>query len=70
MRVPFEDAVEVVSERPGRDHAYILDTGLARTRLGWSDSVSLDEGIEDTLAWVDRNIEVLKDEPWDYAHKP
>jgi len=70
LGVPFEDAVEVVGERPGKDHAYLLDTGRARTRLGWSDSVSLDEGIEDTLSWVDRNLDVLSNEPWEYAHKP
>ena len=68
--VAFADAVDVVGERAGKDLAYLLDTTKARTELGWSDSVTLDQGIEDTLAWVDRHIEVLKDQPLDYVHQP
>lgn len=70
MGVAFEDAVDVAEERAGKDQAYLLDTQRARTRLGWSDTISLDAGIDDTLAWVDANLEVLKREPLDYAHKP
>ena len=40
--VPFEDAVDVVDERPGKDHAYLLDTTRARARLGWTDSIALE----------------------------
>ncbi len=68
--VAFDEAVEVTDERPGKDLAYLLDTRRARTRLGWSDSVALDEGIEETLAWVDENIDVLRREPLEYVHKP
>ena len=68
--VAFEDAVDVVGERPGKDLAYLLDTTKARTELGWADSVGLDEGIDDTLAWVDRNLDVLRHEPLDYIHQP
>jgi dTDP-glucose 4,6-dehydratase len=39
-------------------------------KLGWSDSVSLDEGIDETIAWVDAHLSVLKNEPLDYVHKP
>ena len=68
--VPFEDAVDVADERPGKDLAYLLDTNRARTRLGWSDSVKLDDGIEETLAWVDANLDVLRRESLEYVHKP
>lgn len=68
--VAFEDAVDVVNERAGKDQVYLLDTHRARARLGWSDSISLDEGIEDTLRWVDANLEVLRREPLEYVHKP
>lgn len=70
MGVAFDDAVDIVVEGSGKDHAYLLDTKHARARLGWSDSVSLDEGIEDTLGWVDRNLDVLKHQPVEYIHKP
>ena len=67
--VNVDDVVEIVGERPGKDQAYLLDSTRARTRLGWSDTVSLDEGIDDTMAWIDRHFDVLKDEPLDYVHK-
>lgn len=68
--VHFDDAVDVVGERAGKDLAYLLDTTKARTELGWSASITLDQGIEDTLRWVDRNLETLRSEPLDYVHTP
>ena len=70
MNVKFEDAVEGVGDRPGKDAAYLLDSTKARTTLGWKDQVSLDQGIEETVAWIDRNFEELKKQPCDYIHKP
>lgn len=68
--VAFEDAVDVVGERTGKDQAYLLDTTRARTELGWSDTISIDAGIEDALAWTDRHLEFVKGEPVDYVHQP
>jgi dTDP-glucose 4,6-dehydratase len=69
MGVDFDEAVEVVGERLGKDHAYLLDTSKAKVRLDWSPSVSLDDGIEQTLAWVDRHLATLKTEPLEYVHQ-
>jgi dTDP-glucose 4,6-dehydratase len=68
--VAFEDAVDVVGERTGKDQAYLLDTTRARTELGWSDSISIDAGIEGTLAWIDEHLEFLRREPVHYIHQP
>jgi dTDP-glucose 4,6-dehydratase len=70
LNVEFEEAVEVVEDRPGKDAAYLLDSSKARTTLGWMDTVSLDEGIEQTIEWVNKNWEELKALPSDYIHKP
>ncbi len=40
-----------------------------RERLGWRDQVSLPNGLTDTLAWVDANLDLLKTLPWAYQHK-
>ena len=68
--VKFEDFAEIVADRPGKDSAYLLDAGLARTRLGWQDRVSLEEGIADTKRWIDANLGVLRGQPANYVHKP
>jgi dTDP-glucose 4,6-dehydratase len=70
MGVSFADVVEVVGDRPGKDAAYLLDSTKARTTLGWKDALSLDQGIDETIAWISGNLEELKQQPADYIHKP
>jgi dTDP-glucose 4,6-dehydratase len=65
----FDKAVEVVGDRPGKDAAYLLDSAKARTTLGWSDQISLDEGLDETIQWVEEHLEVLQQQPLDYVHK-
>ncbi|MDA0294202.1 MAG: GDP-mannose 4,6-dehydratase [Verrucomicrobia bacterium] len=67
--VKFEDFAEIVADRPGKDSAYLLDASLARTKLGWQDRVSLEEGIADTKRWIDANLDTLREQPKNYIHK-
>jgi dTDP-glucose 4,6-dehydratase len=69
MGVPFEDHVEVVGERLGKDSAYLLDSAKARSTLGWSDTIALEQGIEESISWVRDNIDVIRTQPFDYIHK-
>ncbi|MBT3924225.1 MAG: NAD-dependent epimerase/dehydratase family protein [Nitrospina sp.] len=66
----FDNCVEVVGERLGKDAAYMLDSSKIRQSLGWKDEVSLDEGLEDCIEWVQSNLGDLRDMHWDYVHKP
>jgi dTDP-glucose 4,6-dehydratase len=66
----FEDHVEIVGERPGKDLAYRLDSGKIRRELAWTDQITLEQGIDRTVAWVDRFFDDLKTKPMHYIHKP
>ncbi len=66
----FERVVHVTADRPGKDAAYLLDSRKVRTTLGWGDTISLEEGIRATVAWVERDFEALRRQPLDYIHKP
>jgi dTDP-glucose 4,6-dehydratase len=66
----FEDAVEVVGERLGKDAAYRLGAAKLRRELGWSDRITLEQGLEDTIAWIERWLADLKTLPQNYEHKP
>jgi dTDP-glucose 4,6-dehydratase len=66
----FEDSVEIVGERLGKDAAYMLDSSRLRRTLGWSDRISLDQGLEQCVGWVKRNLNELSTQPLDYVHKP
>ena len=66
----FTELAVVSEDRLGKDQAYLLESEKLRKDLGWSHTVSLDEGLKETLAWVDTNLNVLKTLPADYIHKP
>jgi len=69
LEVRFEDQVEVVGERLGKDAAYQLDSLKVRSELNWQDQVSLEKGLDDCIAWVREHFDVLKNQPFDYIHK-
>ncbi len=70
LNVSFNEYVEVVGERLGKDTAYHLDSTKLKTELGWKDSISLDKGIEECIEWIRNNLSVLKEQPYDYIHRP
>lgn len=70
MGVSFENHVEIVGERLGKDSAYHLDSSKLRSELEWEDDISLDQGIEECISWVRDNFESLKRQKFDYVHKP
>jgi len=67
---PFEEHVEVVGERLGKDAAYHLDSSKIRRELNWKDSITLDQGLEECIIWVQKYFDVLKDQTHNYIHKP
>jgi len=69
LGVDYGKLVEVVGERPGKDAAYLLDTSKARKELKWADTVSIEQGIDETVKWVRKHLDLLKSLPGDYIHK-
>ena len=70
LNVKFDDHVEFVGERVGKDSAYHLDSTRLRKELGWQDRINLNQGLDECIAWVKSNFETLKAQPLDYQHKP
>ena len=70
LNVPFDDHVEFVGDRIGKDSAYHLDSKKIRAELEWEDKISLEQGLDECIAWVKSNFEILKQQPFDYQHKP
>lgn len=67
----FDACVEIAPERPGKDQAYRLDSTKLRSELGWRDTVALEDGIAECVAWAERFRDHLLSMPsWDYEHKP
>jgi dTDP-glucose 4,6-dehydratase len=70
MQVRFEDAVEIVNDRPGKDAAYLLDSSKARTDLEWNDNITLEQGITEVIEWAKLFSSDLTKLPQNYIHKP
>ena len=70
LNVQFEDHVEMVGERLGKDSAYHLESSKVRTELNWQNRTSLAQGVDECITWVRDNFKVLKASPYDYVHKP
>jgi len=69
LGVEYGNAVEIVDERPGQDAAYVIDSTKARSELGWSPQIDFASGIDEVVAWVEENWDILRNEPWEYQHK-
>jgi dTDP-glucose 4,6-dehydratase len=69
MGYDFEKSVRVVKERLGQDTQYLLDCGRAEEELGWMPKVSFQEGVRETIDWIETNWETLQPLPLSYEHK-
>jgi len=67
--ISVSDFTELVPDRPGKDQAYKLDSSHIRKTLGWKDSISLSQGVDGTISWIEDNIELLMKLPTIYHHK-
>ena len=70
LGVDFDEHVEIVGERLGKDASYQLDSTKLRKTLDWKDQITLDAGLDDCISWVDSNMDDLKQQEFDYIHKP
>jgi len=54
----YSDQITFVTDRPGHDMRYAIDPTRIATELGWRPSVTLEQGLEKTVAWY------LENEDW------
>ena len=70
MGMNFDECVQIVGERLGKDAYYTLDSTRAEQELGWKAHISFEKGVADVIDWVRSNLEVLRTQPSEYFHKP
>jgi dTDP-glucose 4,6-dehydratase len=48
---PHEDLIEFVTDRPGHDMRYAIDATKISRELGWEPSLTVEEGMRQTVKW-------------------
>lgn len=64
-----ESVIEFVKDRPGHDRRYAVNWNKIHQQLGWSPTVSLEEGLSKTIEWFTNNRDwwqPLKDQSKEY----
>ncbi len=56
-------------DRIGKDDTYNLSSSKLRKKLIWKDKVHLEEGLNRTLSWINKNYKSLKKEKHYYTHR-
>jgi len=69
MGEDFTKHTEEAPERDGKDAAYLLDAAKLRAEFGWQDRISLEAGIDQTIAWAREHFDNLRHLPLNYIHK-
>lgn len=67
FQMPFEQLCDVVADRLGQDGQYWLDSSAIKRDVGWEPQISLEEGVQEMIAWGRKYIDFLKDYPTNYV---
>jgi dTDP-glucose 4,6-dehydratase len=56
--VPHSSLIEFVTDRPGHDRRYAIDSSKIQRELGWEPRHGFETGLRDTVKWY------LENRPW------
>jgi len=69
MGKSFEEVTELAETRRGLDEAYILDSNKAKREFNWNVKIGLEEGIKETIQWINANWDIIKEKDLEYIHQ-
>ena len=49
--VNYRDLVSFITDRPGHDRRYAIDSTLLTSQIGWMPTIEFNDGIKDTINW-------------------
>jgi len=69
MNFDFKASVEMIDQNFGQDSKYSISSSKARLELNWKPKISLQDGIEEMIEWVEVNWTEISKMPLEYIHK-
>ena len=70
MDINFENSVELITNNYGQDSKFSISSKKIGSQLGWEPKISLEEGIQETIDWIEHNWKTISGMPLEYIHKP
>ena len=65
----MDNFIEVSEDRPGKDHAYLMASTKATKTLNWKPKYSLEQGVSETVLWIEENLSLIRGLTQEYIHK-
>ena len=69
MGYDFESSVELIEQNYGQDTKYSISSSKIRSELDWLPNISLEDGIDEMILWIEENWQEISKMPLDYVHK-
>ena len=69
MNKDFASSTTSVGERLGQDAQYLSDYSKAKRELNWAPKISFEQGLKETVAWLEENWDQTVNESLVYVHQ-
>lgn len=56
----YKNLIKFVTDRPGHDFRYSIDSKKIKNELGWRPKIDFDEGLKETIEWYLKNKKIWK----------
>lgn len=67
LDIPFETLVDMTPGRSSEDTQYWLDSSKIKTELGYKETISIEEGVQDMINWGRKYVQPLHDEATEFV---
>jgi len=68
-KLKIKPKIKIVKDRSGKDYGYFLNSSKLIKEHRWKCDINLDVGIDDTINWIIKNFDVIKNKTLNYVHK-
>ncbi len=69
LQKDFKKNTLITKDRPGKDFTYDMSSSKLK-KLGWRPKITINQGLNSTINWVNHNFSLLKRCKLEYQHKP
>jgi len=69
MNRNFDNSIELIDQNFGQDSKFSISSEKMEKQFGWKPKISLENGIEETIYWIENNWSIISKMPYEYIHR-